>query len=45
MLSTLELKVTLDTLKQASPAPTQADADWLRGAVDVVTLLIKKSEE
>ncbi len=45
MVSTLELQVTLDMLKGAPKPPTQADADWLRGAIDVVNLLIKKSEE
>jgi hypothetical protein len=45
MISTLELQVTLDMLKGAPKPPTQADADWLRGATDIVNLLIKKSKE
>jgi hypothetical protein len=44
MMTTVELQVTLDMLKNASEPPTQADADWLRGAIDVVTLLITKSK-
>jgi hypothetical protein len=45
MLTTNELKVTLDILRNGSEPPTEADADWLRGAIDIVNLLIKKSQE
>jgi len=45
MITTLELKVVLDTLHQAETPPTQADMDWLRGATDVINLLIKRSQD
>jgi hypothetical protein len=44
-ISTKELMLTLLLLEKASTPPTPRDAYWLRGAIDVVTLLIKKSEE
>ena len=45
MVNTTELKGTLDILRNVLEPPTEADADWLRGAIDIVKLLIKKSEE
>ena len=44
MIYTYELRETLRTIEAALPAPTQADADWARGAKDVVNLLITISE-
>lgn len=44
MISTAELKETLRTIEAAPPAPTQADADWARGAKAIIELLITISE-
>ena len=44
MITTTKLEVTLKMLKNAPEPPTQADADWLRGAIAIVTLLINKSK-
>jgi len=44
MISTAELKEVIRTIEAAPKPPTQADADWARGAKDVINLLITISE-